>query len=49
MKILVINTGSSSVKYELFDMDHSNFLTSGIAEKIGEETGILTHRMISRL
>ncbi len=46
MKILVINTGSSSVKYELFDMDHSHILASGIAEKIGEEAGILTHRRI---
>jgi len=47
MKILVINTGSSSIKYELFDMDHSTVLASGIAEKIGEEAGILTHRKIS--
>lgn len=47
MKILVINTGSSSIKYELFDMDHSTVLASGIAEKIGEDAGILTHRRIA--
>ena len=47
MKILVINTGSSSIKYELFDMDHSTVLASGIAEKIGEGAGVLTHRRIS--
>ena len=47
MKILVINTGSSSIKYELFEMNHSTVLASGIAEKIGEGSGILTHRRIS--
>jgi len=46
MKILVINTGSSSIKYELFDVDHRKILAGGMAEKIGEESGILTHKMI---
>ncbi|HUU49901.1 MAG TPA: acetate kinase [Nitrospinota bacterium] len=46
MKILVINSGSSSIKYELFDMTHHKVMASGIAEKIGEETGILTHKII---
>ena len=43
MKILVINTGSSSIKYQLFDMDRQKALASGLAEKIGESTGKLTH------
>ncbi|MGD9318690.1 MAG: acetate kinase [Desulfobacteraceae bacterium] len=43
MKILVINTGSSSIKYQLFDMAHQGILASGVAEKIGEEKGVLTH------
>ncbi|MBW2590477.1 MAG: acetate kinase [Deltaproteobacteria bacterium] len=43
MKILVINTGSSSIKYQLFDMDRQKVLASGLAEKIGESTGKLTH------
>ena len=43
MKILVINTGSSSIKYQLFDMDRQKALASGLAEKIGEPTGKLTH------
>lgn len=43
MKILVINTGSSSIKYQLFDMDRQKPLASGLAEKIGESTGKLTH------
>jgi len=47
MKILVINTGSSSIKYELFDMAQQRRMASGLAEKIGEETGLLTHRRIN--
>lgn len=43
MKILVINTGSSSIKYELFDMGRSAVLASGIVERIGEKSGNLTH------
>ncbi|MCF8142577.1 MAG: acetate kinase [Deltaproteobacteria bacterium] len=44
MKILVINTGSSSIKYELFDMAHHRRMASGMAEKIGEDKGHVTHR-----
>ena len=36
MKILVINTGSSSIKYQLFDMVAEEVLAMGLAEKIGE-------------
>jgi acetate kinase len=43
MKILVINTGSSSIKYELFDMVRGVALAGGTAERIGEEKSILTH------
>jgi len=46
MKILVINTGSSSIKYQLFDMDKKKALVMGLAEKIGEETSILTHELL---
>ena len=35
MKILVINAGSSSLKYQLFDMTAGNVLAKGICEKIG--------------
>ncbi len=45
MKILVINTGSSSIKYQLFDMGSERVLASGLAERIGEEAGILTHKI----
>ena len=46
MKILVINTGSSSIKYQLFEMDHQKVLASGLAEKIGESTSKLVHQKI---
>ncbi|GAA2603527.1 acetate kinase [Streptomyces axinellae] len=43
-RILVLNSGSSSVKYQLIDMaDHSR-LATGLAERIGEDTSTLTHR-----
>ncbi|MBE6037981.1 MAG: acetate kinase [Anaerofustis stercorihominis] len=45
MKILVVNCGSSSLKYQLIDMDTQDVLASGLAERIGM-TGIgqLTHK-----
>ena len=46
MKILVINTGSSSIKYELFDMDNHLAVASGMAEKIGEDTSLIIHKRI---
>jgi len=36
MKILVINTGSSSIKYQLFEMENRSVLASGLIERIGE-------------
>jgi len=35
MKILVLNCGSSSIKYKLFDMDHNHVMAQGGIEKIG--------------
>ncbi|MCL2030126.1 MAG: acetate kinase [Oscillospiraceae bacterium] len=35
MKILVINAGSSSLKYQLFDMEHETVLAKGLCERIG--------------
>ncbi len=45
MKILVINTGSSSIKYQLFNMENQTVLCSGVVEKIGEEIGYLSHNI----
>ncbi|MBC8178821.1 MAG: acetate kinase [Desulfobacteraceae bacterium] len=46
MKILVINTGSSSIKYELFDMADHRVMASGIAERIGEEESLIIQKNI---
>ena len=43
MKVLVINAGSSSVKYYLYQMPQAEVLARGIVEKIGEETSELSH------
>ncbi len=42
MNILVINAGSSSVKYQLIDMDHQTVLGKGQVERIGIENSLLT-------
>jgi len=44
MNILVINAGSSSIKYQLIDMNTELPLSSGIVERIGLEEGVLTHK-----
>ncbi|MCF6359774.1 MAG: acetate kinase [Cyclobacteriaceae bacterium] len=44
MKVLVINTGSSSIKYQLFDMPKGAVLCTGLVEKVGEDESILTHK-----
>ena len=48
MKILVINSGSSSVKYRLFDMTDKTELASGVVEQIGEAASRLTHHTRNR-
>ena len=44
MKVLVINTGSSSIKYQLFAMPTGTVLCTGLIEKVGEGESILTHK-----
>lgn len=44
MFILVINCGSSSLKYQLLDMDTRNPLARGLVERIGLAGAVLTHR-----
>jgi acetate kinase len=41
--VLVINAGSSSLKYSLVDAGTGRALAAGLVERIGEPTGILTH------
>ena len=43
MYILVINAGSSSVKYKLFDMRDESALAEGIVDRVGMEGAFLTH------
>ncbi|MBQ8439622.1 MAG: acetate kinase [Clostridia bacterium] len=43
MKILVLNAGSSSLKYQLFNMDSSEVLAKGTCERIGAG-GFITHK-----
>ena len=41
--IMVINSGSSSIKYQLFEMDGEVVLAKGIIERIGTDRGLLRH------
>ncbi|MEU2916180.1 acetate kinase [Streptomyces massasporeus] len=42
-RVLVLNSGSSSVKYQLLDMRDSSRLAVGLVERIGEQTSRLKH------
>ncbi|MBQ1230604.1 MAG: acetate kinase [Clostridia bacterium] len=43
MRILVLNAGSSSLKYQLFDMEKESILAKGLCERIGT-SGAVTHK-----
>ncbi|UAJ80416.1 acetate kinase [Leifsonia sp. ZF2019] len=42
--VLVVNSGSSSLKYQLIDAESEEALASGLVERIGEESGHIRHR-----
>ena len=44
MKILVLNCGSSSIKYQLINMDTRDVMAEGIAERIGEDLALFTYK-----
>lgn len=44
MKILVLNCGSSSLKYQLIDMENEEVLAKGLCERIGQDCAVLTHK-----
>ena len=46
MKVLVINCGSSSLKYQVLDMTNESLQAKGLVERIGMEGSILTHEKI---
>jgi acetate kinase len=43
MKILVVNSGSSSIKYRLFDMADESLLANGLVERIGIKGSLINH------
>ena len=45
MKILVLNCGSSSLKYQLINMENEEVLASGKYERIGEDEAFITHKV----
>ena len=45
MKVLVINAGSSSCKYQLLEMETETVLCSGLAERIGQSVGRLSPKL----
>ena len=45
MKILVLNSGSSSLKYQVIDMETEEVLAKGYFERIGQPNSFLTHKV----
>jgi len=48
MKVFVLNCGSSSLKYQLINMEDETVLAKGLVEKIGEEISVLKHEAINK-
>jgi len=48
MNVLVINCGSSSLKYQLINMDNENVLAKGLVERIGIEGSRLKHEVANK-
>jgi acetate kinase len=47
MNIFVVNSGSSSIKYQLFKMPHEAPVCVGLVERIGLENSIVTHTVFT--
>ena len=48
MKVLVINCGSSSLKYQILDMTNEELLCKGLVERIGMDGSVITHEKIGQ-
>ena len=48
MKVLVINCGSSSLKYQILDMTNESLLCKGLVERIGMDGSVITHEKIGQ-
>ena len=46
MNIFIINSGSSSIKYQLFKMPNTKPICTGLVERIGLENSVITHKLI---
>ena len=46
MKVLVINSGSSSIKYQLFEMPEGKVICSGLLERIGSDNAVLSYKYL---
>lgn len=47
MNILVVNSGSSSIKYQLFKMPHEKPVCTGLVERVGLENSVILHKIYS--
>ncbi|UKJ09084.1 acetate/propionate family kinase [Solitalea lacus] len=48
MKVFVINSGSSSIKYQLFEMPSAKTICSGLVERIGLNNSVITHKIFTQ-
>ena len=48
MKVLVLNSGSSSIKFQLIEMPNEKVSSSGIVERIGSNDAVLTYRTAAK-
>ncbi len=49
MKVLVINCGSSSLKYQVLDMKGKSRVAKGLVERIGMDGSVITHEKIVKI
>ena len=47
MNIFVVNSGSSSIKYQLFKMPHPQPVCSGLVERIGQDNAVIKHKVLA--
>ena len=47
MNIFVVNSGSSSIKYQLFKMPHEKPICTGLVERIGLDNSVITHKVFT--
>ena len=48
MKVLILNCGSSSLKYQLINMENDEVMASGKYERIGEQEAFITHKALGK-